>query len=646
MISNELYKKAILIRRIEDKFLELFTQGKMNGTVHTCNGQEFSAIAFSNALEQEDFIFSSHRCHGHYIAHTNDVEGLIYELMGKDAGTCGGIGSSQHLCNKNFYSNGIQGGIIPVSAGMAFANKLKKNNQIGLVFIGDGTLGQGLVYETLNIISLFEIPLLVVCEDNGYAQSTSKKNNLAGEIIPRAEAFGIQTYQSNTWDLEALFDQASTSANFVRSNCKPAFHLVKTYRLNHHSKSDDKRPEVEVEKFEHKDPINIFKNENKALYEKFISSIDVQIDKIIKKSDQKKEKDISDYLDKKSANQNELRYTNLEKFNERVVNRINFFFDDILSKDKSVIFLGEDILSPYGGAFKVANNLSLKYPDNVISTPISEQAITGLSNGLAIKGYRPYLEIMFGDFITLSMDQIINHASKFYHMYNKKVHCPIVIRTPMGGGRGYGPTHSQTLDKILSGINNVTLVALNSFIDPLIIFEEIHKNEKHPVIVIENKIDYSNIVGNKNNDKYKVERSLSSYPVVKCTPMIAAPSITIVSYGGIASDVFDNLLDIFIETEQLPELIVLSKISPLDLQSVFISVKNTRKLIVIEEGGLEFGIGSEIISSVVENLGTNNIDLAQRIGALSVPIPSSKTLEENVLPNKSIIKKIKEKMIK
>jgi 2-oxoisovalerate dehydrogenase E1 component len=334
----------------------------------------------------------------------------------------------------------------------------------------------------------------------------------------------------------------------------------------------------------------------------------------------------------------------LEKFNERVVNRINFFFDDILSKDKSVIFLGEDILSPYGGAFKVANNLSLKYPDNVISTPISEQAITGLSNGLALKGFRPYLEIMFGDFITLSMDQIINHASKFYHMYNKKVHCPIVIRTPMGGGRGYGPTHSQTLDKILSGINNVTLVALNSFIDPLIIFEEIHKNEKHPVIVIENKIDYANIVGNKNNDKYKMERSLSSYPVVKCTPIIAAPSITIVSYGGIASDVFDNLLDIFIETEQLPELIVLSKISPLDLQSVFISVKNTRKLIVIEEGGLEFGIGSEIISSVVENLGTNNIDLAQRIGALSVPIPSSKTLEENVLPNKSIIKKIKEKM--
>ena len=123
----------------------------------------------------------------------------------------------------------------------------------------------------------------------------------------------------------------------------------------------------------------------------------------------------------------------------------------------------------------------------MISTPISEAGIVGMGIGLSLIGYRPFVEIMFGDFMALCFDQIINHASKFHHMYNKQVFCPVVIRTPMGGGRGYGPTHSQTLDKILVGIDNVSVVALNPFIDPKSIYEEIYKNEFHPVVVIENK---------------------------------------------------------------------------------------------------------------------------------------------------------------
>jgi len=644
MVLDKFYKQALLIRRTEDTFLELFSQGKMNGTVHTCNGQEFSAIAFSNALKQGDFVYSNHRCHGHYIAHTNDVEGLISELMGKNSGTCGGIGSSQHLCNEDFYSNGIQGGILPVAAGMACANKFKKNDQIGLVFIGDGTLGQGVVYETFNLVSLLGLPLLIVCEDNGYAQSTSQKNNLAGNILARAEAFGIKTFHSNTWDIEKLFDNAKESIEYVREDCKPAFHLVNTYRLNHHSKSDDNRCENEVNDFVKKDPLNIYKNNHKASFEKMLLSVDSRISKIVESSDREKEQAPSDYVKDTAEAENYHNFIPLEMLAERVVNRINYFFDVTINQDKSVIFLGEDVLSPYGGAFKVAKNLSEKYPENVISTPISEQAITGLSNGLALSGFKPYLEIMFGDFITLSMDQIINHASKFHHMYNKKVECPIVIRTPMGGGRGYGPTHSQTLDKILAGIDNVKLIALNSFVDPYIIYKEIYNNEKHPVIVVENKIDYGKVVGEKELQNYSLVRSSEGYPLVKCSPISIEPTLTIVSYGGIASEVFEVLIDVFVETELLPELIVLSKICPLDLHAVCESVEKTRNIIVVEEGSLEFGIGAEIISSVLEMIGTNNIDMVHRIGALPVPIPSSRTLEEYVLPNKSILEKIVRKV--
>lgn len=638
-IDKNFFQLALSIRRVEDKFLELFDQGKMNGTVHTCNGQEFSAIAFCTSLEKNDFIFSSHRCHGHYIAHTSDFSGLISELMGKTTGTCSGIGSSQHLFNDNFYSNGIQGGIVPVAAGMAFAVKKKKLGAIGIVFIGDGTLGEGVVYETLNLISLLDLPLLVVCENNSYAQSTKIVDSLSGDILTRAKAFGVKTYHSNTWNLSSLFSEAENSINFVRQG-KPAFHLVDTYRLNHHSKSDDNRDIAEVEKYSKKDPINIFKENNPETFKSMLKDIDKEIDRITK--DANKVSELSGevyqtYIDFKKIE----GYSNIDNLNERVVNRLNQFFDEILGSDDNTLFIGEDVLSPYGGAFKVAKNLSLKYPDKVISTPISEAAITGLSNGLALGGFRPYLEIMFGDFLTLSMDQIINHASKFHHMYDKQINCPIVIRTPMGGGRGYGPTHSQTLDKFIVGIDNLSVIAINSFIDPKLIYESIHYNEVHPVLVIENKLDYGRFVGSQKLDFYNIQRSLDLYPIVLCSPISVKPSITIVTYGGISTNVLESLHIIFKLTGLVPELIILSKISPIDIDPILKSVEITNKILTIEEGSKEFGIGAEIITKTVESLGSKVI-LSRRIAAKPVPIPSARSTEDWVLPNNRIIENVLE----
>jgi 2-oxoisovalerate dehydrogenase E1 component len=637
VISEDKYKNALLIRRTEDTFLDLFSKGKLNGTVHTCSGQEFSALAFCSVLNQEDVIQSNHRCHGHYIARTGDVKGLIAELMGKASGVCGGIGSSQHLCKKNFYSNGIQGGIVPVAAGMAFAAKLDKKGAIVVVFIGDGTLGEGVVYESMNLASLLHLPLHIVCENNRYAQSTKSSENIAGSILARPESFGIKTFHSNTWDLEELFKNAKSSIKVTRSN-QPVFHLVDTYRLNHHSKSDDKRDPEEVKKYFSKDSLTLFKNKYSKKYATMLAEIDSQISAYIDELEKEGELDQMMYINSQ-VNNRSVEYKHLKNIDERVVTRINAFFDETIEKDKKVIFIGEDILSPYDGTFKVSAGLSIKYPDNVISTPISEAAITGLSNGLALRGYKPYLEIMFGDFVTLAIDQIINHASKFHHMYNKQVNCPIVIRTPMGGGRGYGPTHSQTLDKILVGIDNVTVIAINSLIDPKLLYKNIYENEIHPVIVIENKISYGMFVGLKKLDFYSAKYSTDQYPVIKYTPIVDQPNLTIVTYGGIAQDVIDSILEIFRKLDTITEVIVLTKLSPLDISHVLESVSITKRIIVIEEGNKEFGVGAEVISQVVEHLGPK-VDLAKRIGAQSVPIPSVKSLENHVLPNTTIIEDI------
>jgi len=629
MVNHRILKEALLIRRVEETFLELYSKGRLNGTVHTCVGQEFSAVAFAGQLKKSDFIFSNHRCHGHYIAFTGDCRGLIAELLGKRTGVSGGIGSSQHLRNQNFFSNGVQGGIVPVAAGLALAGKLELKQRVGIVFIGDGTLGEGVLYETLNCVSKWEIPLLIVCENNKYAQSTPISASLAGDILARAKAFDIPTRCSNTWDVDELMQGASESIEWVRTKQKPLFHLVDTYRLNAHSKGDDDRDLGEVDEFRKRDFLENFSRNDSRAFERYLNEINSNIDMILADVERDGELSLEEYLDD-NVPSSEKRWTEIPSIDRRQVELLNEFFQRKMEADPKTLFIGEDILSPYGGAFKVARGLSEKHPDRVISTPISEAAIVGISNGLALGGFKPYAEIMFGDFVTLAMDQIVNHASKFRHMYNKQVNCPIVIRTPMGGGRGYGPTHSQTLDRFLIGIDNIKTIALNSQVDPGDIYESIH-SEMDPVIVIENKLDYGKRVGPPEIANYKVLKNDDPFPVVKASPVSSLPTITIVTYGGCADWVLKGVNEIFYETDELPEVIVLSKINPINIAEILESVCVTKRLIVVEEGSSVGGIGSEIVGEVLEKVDFRLI--TKRVGALPVPIPSVKSLENRVLPS-------------
>jgi 2-oxoisovalerate dehydrogenase E1 component len=638
VVNHRILKEALRIRKVEEKFLELFSLGKLNGTVHTCVGQEFSALAFAGQLKKKDFVFSNHRCHGHYIAFTGDVRGLLAELLGKASGTCGGIGSSQHLCHNNFFSNGIQGGIVPVAAGYALGNKLRGSDGIGVVYIGDGTLGEGALYETMNIISKWQIPLLIVCENNFFAQSTPQHINLAGDILARARAFGIRTGEGNTWSPETLMERAREAIDYVRDETKPCFFLVETYRLNAHSKGDDDRDPADVAHYREKDYLNSFQQEAPSYYQLYKDAVDEEIDQMAEEILTEAELPIDDYYEPGGVDSGR-DWKPVEAINKRQVELLNHFFREVIVSDDRTVFLGEDILSPYGGAFKVTRELSFLRPDRVFSTPISEAAITGISNGLALNGFKPFAEIMFGDFMTLAFDQIVNHASKFHHMFNKKVSCPVVVRTPMGGRRGYGPTHSQTLDKFLVGIDNVTTVALNTFLDPALIYRSVLE-AKHPVIVLENKTDYGKKIGQHQPRNFVSEYNDDGFPTVRIRPAAAVPTLTIVSYGGMSDLVAGMLEQVFLETDRLPELIVPSCISKLPLDIVAASVARTGRLLVIEEGSSFAGIGAELIAAVVEM--TDRKIVAKRISAFPVPIPSVKSLENIVLPDKiRILQEIK-----
>lgn len=251
------YRRMRFIRRFEERLLELFEEGLLNGTTHACIGQEADAVAVMEQLIEDDHVFSNHRCHGHYLARTGDARGLLAEIMGRPDGVCAGIGGSQHLAAPGFKSNGVQGGIVPAAAGIALANQLSGGDAISVVFIGDGTLGEGIVYESLNLASLWQLPLLIVLEDNAWSQSTPSHLNLAGSMRARFEAFGIAVEEVDSTDIAEISPVAERAVNRVREQRAPCAMIIHTYRLCHHSKNDDNRPREEVEARMALDPLAV-----------------------------------------------------------------------------------------------------------------------------------------------------------------------------------------------------------------------------------------------------------------------------------------------------------------------------------------------------------------------------------------------------
>ena len=248
------YRQIALIRAFEEHLLELFAAGKLMGTTHTYSGQEANAVGVLDHLEPQDIVFSSHRCHGHYLARTGDIEGLLSELLGLESGICGGKGGSQHLCRGNFYTSGVQGGIVPLAVGSALAEKLKGKDAISTVWLGDGTLGEGVVYEALNMASLWKAPVLFVLENNGYAQTTPIELAVAGSIRARAEAFGIAATELNTTDPGTIWEATGPIVEAIRTGKAPHFLVLHTYRFGPHSKGDDFRPQAEKDAARLRDP--------------------------------------------------------------------------------------------------------------------------------------------------------------------------------------------------------------------------------------------------------------------------------------------------------------------------------------------------------------------------------------------------------
>ncbi len=283
---------------------------------------------------------------------------------------------------------------------------------------------------------------------------------------------------------------------------------------------------------------------------------------------------------------------------------------DAFARDARVMMLGEDMLDPYGGAFKVSKGLSTAFPGRVLTTPISEGAITGIAAGLALRGLRPTVEIMFGDFLTLAADQIVNHIAKFPGLYGDAARAPVVIRTPMGGGRGYGATHSQSLEKMFFGVPELRVVAPSHAHAPGAMLGHVLTEGRDPVLFVEHKLLYPMALFAGDNDVSVASlEEIPHFSTVILKNHDGTADATVIAYGGMSRTIVPLLGRL--RAEEIAVTAVLpSSLKPLPIETLVALAGETGRIVIAEEGTEGFNWGAEVATLLYERL----------LGRIEVPI--------------------------
>jgi acetoin:2,6-dichlorophenolindophenol oxidoreductase subunit beta len=310
-----------------------------------------------------------------------------------------------------------------------------------------------------------------------------------------------------------------------------------------------------------------------------------------------------------------------------------------MEEDERVLLLGEDLLDPYGGAFKVARGLSTRFPGRVWSTPICEASIVGLAAGLALRGFRPVAEIMFGDFLFLAADQIINHLVKFPAMYNGAVEAPVVVRTPVGGGRGYGPTHSQSPEKHFLGTPGLTIVAPSCFHDAGRLLEQAIR-DPGPVLFLEHKLLYPMWLQLESASGLIREEVAgeSGYPTVRLRNYEQGkPDATLITYGG-CSRHLPGLLEEFRREEIRLLAAIPALLQPVPEASLLDAARDGLRVVVAEEGTQGFGWGAELAARIHGALHPLLPRPVVRLTSAEGVVPAAEKLEEAMLISSQAMK--------
>ena len=648
MKDKELLLKALrkmyLSRAFENETERLIKNGLIHGTTHLATGQEACQVGLCEALDKKDWILSTHRCHGYAIAKNSSPLKMFAELAGYSNGLCKGLGGSMHFTdipNYNAGSSAIVASGIPIATGIAFGLKKKFGNDcknISVSIFGDGASSRGALHECLNMASIWDLPLLFYCENNLYGMSSPADKMIStSSIASRCDGYNIKHITIDGNDFNTVFKEVKKARKYILEEKRPFFIELLTYRQKGHSKNDQclYREKEEELNWAKKDPIfnlenyiikNGFAKENelKLIRDEQFCSIKVASDEtFLNPGKFLNQEEANEFVFSQSPSISSLNFKGTHHsltYREAIRKAL----EDEFSENSMTFMIGEDI-GFYGGCFNVTGDLYKNFPNQIIETPVSEESFVGVCIGSTLSGYHPITEIMYADFCTLISDQIINHASQLYFMTGGQFPCPLVVRCPEGTGTGHGPQHTQSPEAVFANTPGLFIVAPSSSNDAYYLLREAVKNN-NPVLFFEHKLLYPE----------EGEIKESSKPILgKANLICEGEDLTIISYSHAISTCKKAIEILNTRYKKAITLLDLRTICPLDEKAILDATQKTGRILIVQDPPLSTSISSEVAAVISENKETFKTLKApiRRLGGKPAPVPFSKNLEKDYIPN-------------
>ena len=638
-----IYKTMLRIRRFEERTAALFVEGTVKGTAHSYIGEEAIASAVCANLRKEDYVGSYHRGHGHCIAKGASLHKMMAELMGRATGYCGGLGGSMHIASLELGilgANGIVGAAMPLSTGAALASKVRQTEQVAVAFFGDGAANQGVFHESLNLASVWKLPVIFVCENNHYALTTSFRASTSVErIADRASAYAMPGYRVDGNDVTEVYETVREAVAHAREGGGPSLIEALTYRWGQHSMRAnlaDPRPRDELEAWKNRDPITLAEAqlldrgiEDLAGLKVIANEVDEEIESATAFGRQSPQPSpqfmlTAVYAPHRNVPEPSLQSDRALSFPQAIAEGLR----QEMERDDSVIVMGEDV-GATGGIFQATAGLLDRFgPERVRDTPISEATFVGCGVGAAIAGLRPVVELQIFDFVALTMDMLVNQAAKFRYMLGGGPKVPVVIRGPQGGGIRLAAQHSQSLEAWFTHVPGLVVVAPSSpaYAKGLLVSAI---RDDNPVIFLESKLLYLAPPAPVPEEHYAIPlgrgailregRDLTIVATMAMVPRALAAAEQL-SREGISVEVIDP-----------------RTLRPLDEDLILTSVRKTHRLVITHEAWTQGGFGGEVVSLVMEKAFDWLDAPVVRVGAPPVPMPYNDELERFVIPSQQRI---------
>jgi 2-oxoisovalerate dehydrogenase E1 component len=653
-------REMLEIRYFEETVYDLLGRDIIRGASHLYAGEEAVAVGAIGALRDDDLITSTHRGHGHCHARGDSLaktpeekqdhlNKMMAELIGRETGYCKGRGGSMHIADVekgNLGATGIVGGNIPVATGAALAQKLMGTDRVVLCFFGDGAANTGNFHESLNMASLWDLPVVYVCENNQYAMSVPwRVASKLQDIAARACAYGIPGEVVDGMDVLAVRKAVARAVERARRGEGPTLIEAKTYRWYGHSRSDPKayRTKQEEQTWREQDPIQVLKRrmiEEKLLTEEEFAAIDERARQALEKATKfalespepnPAEVALDVYAPLKTQPGDVERERELRKKvrNSPDMRQIPYWqaiseaLREEMDRDEKVFLMGEDI-GLYGGAYGATRGLFNDYGGwRVIDTPISEATIGGAGVGAAMCGMRPVAEIMYVDFTPLAMDQLANQGAKNRYMFGGKTIVPLVVRTEGGAGRAIAAHHSQSLEALWTHFPGIYVVLPATPYDAKGLLKTCIRDD-NPIMFIEHKTLYGT--------KGPVPEGEYTIPLGVADIKREGKDITLVTYSRMVLRALEAA-EVLAKEGIDVEVIDLRCLKPLDIDTVVESVKKTGRFMGVTEGYHTGSFISELMA-LVNELAFDWLDAPMvRVAALDVPVPRAEVLEDTAIPN-------------